>query len=133
MKYIRLGKIWTYTGFLRIFPYMSLDSVHILENVVQRKRLYLYILQSVQLSLLVNLGTTFFSNALTKFCVWNAKFAALTSVHFFFQPQVKVCISGSVTIHLLGSNTESTRFQPNYTEFKLVSGVDIRFEQIKST
>ena len=112
---------------------MSLDSVHILENVVQRKRLHLYILHSVQLSLLVNLGTTFFSNSLTKLCAGNAKLAALTSVHFFFQPQVTVCPSGSVTIHLLGSNTESTKFQPNSTGFKLVSGVDIRFEQIKST
>ena len=52
---------------IRIFPYMSLDSVHMWENLAERKPLYLHILCSVQLSLLVNVGTTFFSNALLKF------------------------------------------------------------------
>ena len=60
---------------IHIFAYMPLDSVHKLENVAQRKPLYLHILWSVQLSLLVNLGATFFSNLLAKFC---AKLAALT-------------------------------------------------------
>ena len=41
--------------------------------------------------------------------------------------------SGSVTIHLLGINTECTEFQPNSTGFELVSGADMRFEQIKMT
>ena len=41
--------------------------------------------------------------------------------------------SGSVTIHLLGMNTECTEFQPNSTGFELVSGADMRFEQIKTT
>ena len=41
--------------------------------------------------------------------------------------------SGSITIHLLDINTESTEFQPNSTGFKLVSGADIRFEQMKTT
>ena len=50
-----------------IFWYMSWDSVHIWGNVTQRKLLYLHILCSVELSLLVSLGTTFFSNALAKF------------------------------------------------------------------
>ena len=54
------------------------------------------------------------------------------AVHFFFQPQGTVYISGSVTIYFLGSNTESTEFWPNSTGFKLVSGIDIRFEQIKT-
>ena len=51
---------------------------------------------------------------------------------FFLQPQITVYISSSVTIHLLGVNTESAEFQTNSTEFKLVSGYDIRFEQIKT-
>ena len=72
---------------------MSLDSVHILENVVQRKTLYLHILCSVQLSLLVNLGTTrllvnlgttLFSNAIAKTCARSAKLAALTRCSAFF-------------------------------------------------
>ena len=50
-----------------IFWYMSWDSVRIWGNVTQRKPLYLHILCSVELSLLVSLGTTFFSNALAKF------------------------------------------------------------------
>ena len=36
-------------------------------------------------------------------------------VHFILQPQVTVYISGSITIHLLSINTESTEFQPNST------------------
>ena len=36
-------------------------------------------------------------------------------------------------IHLLFVNTESTEFHPNYTGFKLASGANIRFEQIKTT
>ena len=65
---------------------MSLDSVHILENVAQRKPLYFadlmqwHTLCSAQL---VNLGTTF-SNALAKFCAWSTKLAALTSCSAFF-------------------------------------------------
>ena len=54
------------------------------------------------------------------------------AVTLFLQPQVTVYISGSAKIHLLGSNTESAEFQPNSTGFKLVSGTDIRFEQIKT-
>ena len=54
-------------------------------------------------------------------------------MHLFLQPQSTVYIYGSVTIHLLGINTESTEFQPNSTGFRLVSGADIRFEQIKTT
>ena len=53
-------------------------------------------------------------------------------VHFSLQPQVTVYISGSVMIHLLGSNTKSTEFQPNFTGFKLDSGTNIRFEKIKT-
>ena len=34
---------------------------------------------------------------------------------------------------LLGIKIESTDFQPNSTGFKLVSGTDIKFEQIKTT
>ena len=52
-------------------------------------------------------------------------------VHFFFQPQVTVYISGGITIHLLGINTGSIEFQPNSTGFKLVCGADIRSEVIK--
>ena len=48
-------------------------------------------------------------------------------------PQVAVYISGNVTMHLLGINTEFTEFQPNSTEFKLESGVDVRVERIKTT
>ena len=51
---------------------------------------------------------------------------------FFLQPQVILYISISVTIHLLGSNSESTEFQSNSKGFELVSGIDIRFEQIKT-
>ena len=42
-------------------------------------------------------------------------------------------ISGGVTMHLLGINTEFTEFRQNSTGLKLVSGADIRFEQIKAT
>ena len=119
---------------IRIFPYMSLDSVHIRENVAQRKTSYSHILCSVQLNLLVSLGTTFSSNALAKFFASSAKPPALISCSaFFFQLQVTVYISGSVTVHLLGTNTEHNEFLPNSRGFKLYSGVDIRFEQIKST
>ena len=117
------------------FPYMSLDSVHIRENLALRKPLYLHILCSDQLSLLVNLGTAFFSI----FHLQNSVHEALNllhwhlPVHFLLQPQVIVYISGSVTIHLLGINIESTEFQPNSAGFKLVSGANIRFEQIKTT
>ena len=62
---------------------MSLNSVHIQEKVAQRKPLYLHILCSAQGSLFVNLGTTFFSNTLTKFCALNAKLATLTSCSVF--------------------------------------------------
>ena len=54
------------------------------------------------------------------------------AVHCSLQPQVTVYISGSETIHLLGSNTQSAEFRPNSAEFKLVSGTDIRIEQIKT-
>ena len=57
-------------------------------------------------------------------------------LHFFLQLQVTSYVSGSAMIHLLdllGINNESTDFQPNSTGFKLVSGADIRFEQIKTT
>ena len=52
---------------------------------------------------------------------------------FFSQSQVTVDISGSVTIHLLVINNESAEFQLNSTGLQLVSGADIRFEQIKTT
>ena len=55
------------------------------------------------------------------------------AVRFSLEPQEAVYISDSVTIHLLGINTESTVFQPNFTGFKLVSGPNIWFEQIKTT
>ena len=42
-------------------------------------------------------------------------------------------MSGSVTLHLLGTKTESTEVQPSSKECKLVSGADIRYEQIKTT
>ena len=54
-------------------------------------------------------------------------------MHVLLQPQVTTYIFGSVTIHLLGINAESTEFQPNSVGFKLVSGGDIRFEQINMT
>ena len=47
------------------------------------------------------------------------------ALHFLLQPQVTVYVSGSVTIHLLGRNTESTEFQPNSTRVKLVSGENL--------
>ena len=50
-----------------------------------------------------------------------------------FQAQVTVDISGSVTMHLLVINTESAEFQLNSTGLQLVSGADIRFEQMKTT
>ena len=62
---------------------MSLNSVHIQEKVAQRKPLYFHILCSAQVSLFVNLGTTFFPNTLTKFCALSAKLAALTSCGVF--------------------------------------------------
>ena len=40
-------------------------------------------------------------------------------------------VTGSVMIHLLGSNTKSTEFQPNFTGFKLDSGTNIGFEKLK--
>ena len=68
---------------IRIFPYTSLDSVHKRENLASRKPLYLYILCSVQLSLLVNVGTTFFSVVLAKFCAWSTKLATLCRTEIF--------------------------------------------------
>ena len=133
VKYVRLGKTWEYTGFLWykflcIYPW-------VVPYIVKcgLEPLYLHIICSVQLSLLVNFCTTFFSNALAKFCAWNAKLATLTScsAFFFLLPQVTMYISSSVTMHLLGSITESTEFQSNSTGFKLFSSTDIRFEQIK--
>ena len=89
---------------------------------------------SVKLSLLVNFGTTFFSVALAKFCASSAKLAALTfSSAFFLQSKVTVYSFGRTKIHLLGINTKSIEFQSNSTRFKLVSGVDIIFEQFKTT
>ena len=41
---------------IRIFPYTSLDYVHIRNHLAYRKPLYLHILCNVQLILLVNLG-----------------------------------------------------------------------------
>ena len=41
---------------IRIFPYTSLDYVHIRNHLAYRKPFYLHILCNVQLSLLVNLG-----------------------------------------------------------------------------
>ena len=116
---------------IRIFPHISLDSAHIRENVAQRKPLYLHILCSLQLNLSINFGTTFFylqNSALETLSLLHYHFA----VHFFLQPQITVYISGSVTIHLSGSNTESTEFLPNSTGFELVSGADIISEEIKS-
>ena len=54
-------------------------------------------------------------------------------MNFFLQPQVTLYISGSVKIHLLGINTESTEIQLNLSGLKLVLGADTRFEQIKVT
>ena len=65
------------------FPYTSLDHVHIRENLAYRKSLYFYILCSVQLSLLVNLGAILFSIAFAKFCTWNAKPVALCRTEIF--------------------------------------------------
>ena len=59
------------------------------------------------------------------------KLAALTSFSdFFLAAQVTVYISGSVTIDLSSINTEYTEFQPNSTGITLMSGVNIRFEEI---
>ena len=127
-------QIWKFS-LTRIFPYTPLDSVHILENLAQRKSLYLHILCSVKLSLLVYLGTTFFSVALANSVheAPNLQHWHLPASPFYMQPKVTVYIFGSVTIHLLGINTESTEFQSNFTRFKLVSGAGIRFEQFKMT
>ena len=109
--WVKYGSLTVFLWY--VFSCMSLDSVHMQENVAHRKPLYLHILCIVQLSL----GTTFFSNALSKFCAWSTKLATLTSCSaFFLQRQVTLLISGSLTIHLLGSNTESTEFQPNTTD-----------------
>ena len=62
---------------------MFLGSVHAVEILAQRKPLYLHILCSVQLNLLVNVGTTF-SVALASFFIWSAKLAALTFSSAFF-------------------------------------------------
>ena len=69
---------------IRIFPYMSLDSVHIWGNVGQRKPLYVHVLCSVCLSLWLNVGTTFLSVALAELCARSTKLAALTSSITFF-------------------------------------------------
>ena len=106
-------QIWKFS-LIRIFLYTPLDSVHILENLAQRKSLYLHILCSIKLSLLVYLSTTFFSVALAKFCAWSAKLAALTSSSqsILHAAKITVYIFGSVTIHLLGINTESIYWIP---------------------
>ena len=64
------------------------------ENVDQRKPLYLHILCSAQVSLFVNLGTTFFSNTLAKFYALSAKRATLTSCSVFF------LVASSNSVHL---------------------------------
>ena len=114
-----------------IFPYQSLYFIHIRQNLVHRKSLYLHILCSVQLSLCENLGTPLhlqnFVDEAPNLLHWHAQ------VQFFLHPQVTVYISGSVTICLLGINTESTEFQPDSTRFKQQSGADIRSAQIKAT
>ena len=52
------------------------------------------------------------------------------SVYFLLQLRVIVCVPGSVAIHLLVINIESTGFRPNSMGFKLVSGTDSRFGRI---
>ena len=64
---------------IRVFLYMSLNSVQIQENIAQRKPLYSHILCSVQLSLLLKLGTIFFSNTLVKFYARSATLAATST------------------------------------------------------
>ena len=45
----------------------------------------------------------------------------MTSYSGFF-----LAATSKVTLHLLGINTESTEFQPNFTGFKLAAGANIR-------
>ena len=124
------GFLWYIVSCIPPWIMSRYGKIWLTENLIEN----LHILCSIQPSLLVNLRTTFFSVALAKFCAWSAKFAALKfSSAFFLQPRVTVYIFGSVTIHLLGINTECTEFQSNSTGFKSVSGADIRFEQFKMT
>ena len=98
--------------------YMSLDSLHIQENLSERKLWNLYILCNVQLNLLVYLGTFFSVELVNSVHETPIMLPWHFSVHFFLQLKVIVCISGSATIHLLGINAESTEFQSNSTGFK---------------
>ena len=125
---------------IHIFVYMSLDFVELVENVAQRKPLYLHILYSVQLSQLVNLGTIFFSNAHAKFCTWSAKLDASTSCVTFF------LAATSNSVRLWKCNNTfigqkywiywiSTKFHTCQIGFwwNFVSDADITFEQFWST
>ena len=84
-RFLKWRKNMQIYGFplIRIVPYTSLNYVHIRENLAYRKPLYLHILCNVQLSLLVNVGVTFFSIALAKFCAWSAKLIALCRTEIF--------------------------------------------------
>ena len=127
--YILLEKKWTYfEQLIEIWRYLLLKVVGLFVKSRQdmkkwlfwrpgagEKPLYLHILCSILLCLWRNLGRTFFSLAYTKFCAWSSKLAALTSSSApFFIVTSTVYIPGSVTIHLLGINTESAEFRPNY-------------------
>ena len=74
--WVKYGNIWIFWYVLGFCPYTW--------KYGSEKTFYLYILCSFLLSLLVNLGTTFFSNALAKFCAWSATLAELTSCSAFF-------------------------------------------------
>ena len=115
------------------FPVYGLGFCSYKEKFGSEKTFIFTYLIGVQLSLWV---TTFFFFALVTYCAWSTKLATLTFSCSFLAGTRNifvVYISGSVTIHLLGINTESIEFQPNSTGFKLVSGADIRLEQIKAT
>ena len=78
-----------------IFPYLPWYSVNIRENLVQRKRLHLHILCTVEQSLLVNLGTLVHSSPLH---LQNSLHEVPKPVHFFLQSQVTVYIFSSAKI-----------------------------------
>ena len=118
---------------IRIFPYMSLDSVHKRENVAQRNFIFAYLMQCPTESIDKLRYNILLQCTCKVLCMKYQTSCTDILQCIFFQLQVTVYISGSVTVHLLGTNTEHTEFLPNPRGFKLCFGVDIRFEQIKST
>ena len=137
MKYVILGKICEYTGFLwYAFSCIWHLILFIQEKIWLRENIHIYLSYRCPTESMGNHRHNILLLCTCKILCMKHQ-TCYTDIFLFISCRHKkhLCsvISGSVTIHLLGINTESTEFQPNSTGFKLVSGADIRLEQIKAT